>query len=139
MKKIIFISLLFICLFPSKINAETYTGSASISLSYDIAPSYSVKMPKTIDISNNSTTFFYYVSGDIYADQTLQVLFDNEAYISNANNSCKVLISQSKTNFASYEINNSYSQHYGIISHQTLDSGKWFGVLNVVISLIGGA
>lgn len=138
MKKIL-LSLLLINIFALNVNADTYTGSTSISLSYDIKPTYSVKIPKVVNVSNNITTFSYYVNGDIYADQTLQVLFDKETTISNANSSCKVYISQSKTDYAANELNDSYCQQQVQISHANLDSGKWFGKLNVVISLIGGA
>ena len=138
MKKIL-LSLLLINIFALNVNADTYTGSTSISLSYDIKPTYSVKIPKTVNVSNNITTFSYYVNGDIYADQTLQVIFDKETTISNANSSCKVYISQSKTDYAANELNDSYCQQQVQISHANLDSGKWFGKLNVVISLIGGA
>lgn len=138
MKKIL-LSLLLINIFALNVNADTYTGSTSISLSYDIEPTYSVKIPKVVNVSNNITTFSYYVNGDIYADQTLQVLFDKETTISNANSSCKVYISQSKTDYAANELNDSYCQQQVQISHANLDSGKWFGKLNVVISLIGGA
>ena len=138
MKKIL-LSLLLINIFALNVNADTYTGSTSISLSYDVEPTYSVKIPKIVNVSNNITTFSYYVSGDIYADQTLQVLFDKETIISNANSSCKVYISQSKTDYAANELNDSYCQQQVQISHANLDSGKWFGKLNVVISLIGGA
>ena len=138
MKKIL-LSLLLINILALNVNADTYTGSTSISLSYDIEPTYSVKIPKVVNVSNNITTFSYYVSGDIYADQTLQVLFDKETTISNVNSSCKVYISQSKTDYAANELNDSYCQQQVQISHANLDSGKWFGKLNVVISLIGGA
>ena len=138
MKKIL-LSLLLINIFALNVNADTYTGSTSISLSYDVEPTYSVKIPKIVNVSNNITTFSYYVNGDIYADQTLQVLFDKETTISNTNSSCKVYISQSKTDYAANELSDSYSQQQVQISHANLNSGKWFGKLNVVISLIGGA
>lgn len=138
MKKIL-LSLLLINIFALNVNADTYTGSTSISLSYDIEPTYSIKIPKVVNVSNNITTFSYYVNGDIYADQTLQILFDKETTISNANSSCKVYISQSKTDYTANELNDSYCQQQVQISHANLDPGKWFGKLNVVISLIGGA
>ena len=138
MKKL-FISLLLINILSFQINAETYTGSTSISLTYDIEPTYSVKIPKTIDISSNTTHFQYYISGDIYADQTLQVLFDKQTTIYNANSSYKVSISQSKTIFYANELTTAYKSYDASISHESLTPGKWFGTLNVVISLIGGA
>lgn len=137
MKKLL-LSLLLINIFALEVSAETYTGSASISLSYDIEPTYSVKVPKVVDVSNETTTFSYYVSGDIYADQTLQVLFDEQTTIYSSNSSCKVYISQDKTEFPYNQLSTSYGQHTCIITHDKLDSGKWYGSLNLVISLIGG-
>ena len=138
MKKL-FISLLLINILSFQINAETYTGSTSISLTYDIEPTYSVKIPKTIDISSNTTHFQYYISGDIYADQSLQVLFDQETTIYSSNSSCKVYISQDISQFAANQLTDTYVPYKCRIIHNKLESGKWFGSLNVVISLIGGA
>lgn len=138
MKKLIIITLL-LSLLTQNISAETYTGSTSISLSYEDLPKYSVKIPKTIDVSKNQTSFNYYVSGDIYADQTLQVLFDDEVILYSANTTCKVYISQSKSIFEYSELSSDYITCSASISHDSLDSGKWTGQLNVVISLTGGA
>ena len=138
MKKLL-LSLLLINIFAFNVSAETYTGSTSISLAYDKEPTYSVKVPKVVDVTNNTTTFTYYVSGDIYADQSLQVLFDQETTIYSANGSCKVYISQDKTDFTYDELTSSYSNHTCTLTHNKLDSGKWYGSLNLVISLIGGA
>ena len=76
MKKLLF-SLFLINLFVSGVNAQTYTGNCSISLNAQVNPYYSIKIPKTINVQNNETTFEYYICGDIYADQTLKVEFDD--------------------------------------------------------------
>lgn len=137
MKKLL-ISLLLLNIFILDINAETYSNSYSISLSYNVYPTYKIKLPKTIDISDEETNFEYFVCGDIYADQTLEVLFDSQTQISSFDKTCNVYISQSKTNFTCNELTNSYTKYIGTITHEELSSGTWNGQLNVVISLIGG-
>lgn len=137
MKKII-ISLLLISIFTTSINADTYTGTSSISLSYSYLPSYSVKIPKKLNISNNATTFNYYVSGDIYFDSYLQVLFDKETTIYCGDKNAIVYIHQDKTLWSQDELSSSYQEYSAYISHDTLSSGLWHGELNMVISLVGG-
>lgn len=135
MKKLLSI-LLILCLYANNIYAETYTGNTSISLSYSKLPCYSIKIPKLLDISQNNTSFNYYVSGDIYADQTLQVLFSDVTQIQNEDKTCKVYISQEKDLFTPNELNNNH-KYCAYISHANLSPGKWHGNLNVVISLTG--
>lgn len=137
MKKLI-ISIFLINIFMTSVNAETYTGDSCISLSYDYLPSYSVKIPKKINISNNSTTFNYYVSGDIYFDSYLQVLFDKETTIYCNDKSAIVNTNQDKTLWSHDELSSSYQKYSACISHDALNSGQWHGELNVVISLVGG-
>lgn len=136
MKKLL-LTILLINTFILNIDAESYNANYSISLSYNLAPTYSVKIPKTLDISNNNTSFNYYVCGDIYADSVLQVKFDEEVTITNSNTSKKAYISQNKTNFKQNELTSDYAQYSASITHDNLSSGKWQGQLNVVISLIG--
>lgn len=137
MKKL-FISLVIINLFVFKVNADTYQSSSSIFLSYNVEPTYSIMIPKKINVSSNDTYFNYYVSGDIYADYTLRVLFDDSALLSNGNSTCEVYLTQEKTDFTQNELTNSYVQYTALISHTPLGSGNWTGELNVTISLIGG-
>lgn len=138
MKKLL-ISILLVSLFASNAYAETYSGNFSISLSYNKQPTYAVKIPRTIDVSNNTTSFNYYVSGDIYADQSLQVLFDSNTTLYSQNNTCNIQISQAKSIFKQDELTKDYVKYDAVITHQKLTSGSWTGELNMVISLIGGA
>ena len=137
MKKLL-ITLLLINIFTPNINAETYEENYSISLSYSVEPTYSVKIPKKIDVSNNNTVFEYYVCGDIYADQILQVKFDEQTTISNSKQTINVYITQEKSNFVMSELSNNYNKYTALITHNDLSTGNWSGQLNVVISLIGG-
>ena len=121
-----------------KVNAETYSNDFSISLTYDIQPTYSVKIPKTLDVSNNQTQFTYYVCGDIYADQTLQVQFAKQTTIYYDSQTCNLNISQEKTVFLPNELSKNYASYQATISHEKLSPGSWYGELSLVISLIGG-
>lgn len=138
MKKL-FISLLLISLFATTINAETYTCNYSISLSMNVEPTYSVKFPKCIDVSNNVTYFNYLVCGDIYADQILEIDFDKETKIYSSNRYCSVYISPDKTVFTSNELNSNYDSYGVTLTHGELEAGKYTGKITVVISLVGGA
>ena len=125
--------------FTINVNAETYTNTHSISLSYNVEPHYSVKMPKVLDVSDNTTVFTYYVKGDIYADQSLQVLFDESTFlIDQNNNSCNVYTSQDDVYFDSTQLGSSYIPSSVTISHEQLFAGVWHGQLNVLITLVGG-
>lgn len=136
MKKIFLILLLAICT-TKTIQADEYgnEGTYSISLSCTSLPSYSVKIPTSIDISNPNTTLTFYVKGDIYADQELSVVFDSTATISCANKNETAYISQDKSSWNYSQLTNTYNDSSISISHNDLSAGKWSGILNVVISL----
>lgn len=138
MKKIL-IALLLINLFAVEVDGQTFTGNTSISVSYDVEPTYSVKIPKTIDITNPTTSFNYYVLGDIYADQVLNVVFDSSTTVSNNSNSYNVDIAQEKAIWEYSELTNTYKQYEATISHQTFSAGNYVGQLNVSIYLTGGS
>ena len=137
MKKLL-IYLLLISSFIKTAYAETYEGNATISLSYSVSPSYTVKLPKKVNITNNTTCFKYSVSGDIYADQTLKILFDKQATIYCGNSNHKVNVVQEKSEWSYSQLTNSLIEYEVTITHTDLASGNWHGNLNVVISLIGG-
>ena len=138
MKKIL-IALLLINLFAVEVDGQTFTGNTSISVLYDVEPTYSVKIPKTIDITNPTTSFNYYVLGDIYADQVLNVVFDSNTTVSNNSNSYNVDIAQEKAIWEYSELTNTYKQYEATISHQTFSAGNYVGQLNVSIYLTGGS
>ena len=138
MKKIL-IALLLINLFAVEVDGQTFTGNTSINVSYDVEPTYSVKIPKTIDITNPTTSFNYYVLGDIYADQVLNVVFDSSTTVSNNSNSYNVDIAQEKVIWEYSELTNTYKQYEATISHQTFSAGNYVGQLNVSIYLTGGS
>ena len=136
MKKII-LSLLLCILFISDINGETITliSDNTISLSYDIAPTYSVVLPNTIDITNNKSEFNFTVSGDIYADTYLEIIFDQCTYISSEKDNIEVAINQTKTNFTYEELSNSNINSSITLNHNDLKAGNYQGYLNLTITL----
>ena len=136
MKKII-LSLLLCILFISDINVETIThiSDNTISLSYDIAPTYSVVLPNTIDITNNKSEFNFTVSGDIYADTYLEIIFDQCTYISSEKDNIEVTINQAKTKFTYGELSNSNINSSITLNHNDLKAGNYQGYLNLTITL----
>ena len=136
MKRII-LSLLLCILFINGVNGETIThiSDSTISLSYDIAPTYSVILPNTIDISNNVSEFNFTVSGDIYADTYLEIIFNQSTYISSEKDNIEVTINQAKTNFTYDELNNSNINSSITLNHNDLKAGDYLGYLNLTITL----
>ena len=137
MKKIL-LSLLLQCLFFNQISAESYENVYSIPLIYDNNPSYSVKIPKSINVSSNNTYFMYYVRGDIYADECLNIKFDEETYICSNDASIKLDVNQDKSIWSYDELTSEYVSYMCNVVHEDLRPGSYLGSLNVVISLIGG-
>lgn len=139
MKRILF-SLLFINLLSVTCYAQDCSdeGNYSISLTYVKGPDYTVRIPKTVDVIEPNTTMYFYVKGDIYADQTLEVVFDASTIISYNGTSIPVTVSQSKRSWTCSELRDSYVSSSVSISHQQLNAGTWVGYMNVAISLQGG-
>ena len=139
MKRILF-SLLIINLLSVTCYGQDCSndGDYSIALTYANEPSYTVKIPTTVDVSQNNTIMYFYVKGDIYADQTLEVIFDTSAFISYNNRNIPVTVSQNKSSWTYSELSDSYVSSSVSISHQQLNAGTWFGYMNVAISLQGG-
>ena len=133
MKKIL-LSLLIFSLIEFDIYGETYT----IPLTYQVSPTYTVTVPKTVDISSNETSFNFSVSGDIYLDYKLEVLFQNNTTITNGINTVTVNVSQNKDTFTYIDLLNNTSTSVNL-SHQELNSGTWTGTLNILITLKEGA
>lgn len=133
MKKLLLSLLLF-----SLISFDTYGESYTIPLSYLVSPTYIVSVPKSIDVSNNETSFSFSVSGDIYYDYQLEVKFASNTTITSGNYSSIINVNQDKTLFNCDDLfNKSYGNVY--LSHDYLHSGTWSGELNLLITLKEGA
>ncbi|MBQ3295896.1 MAG: hypothetical protein IJH00_05415 [Erysipelotrichaceae bacterium] len=139
MKKVL-LSLLLFHMFTMVCTAQDYTdeGNYTVSMIYTKAPSYTVKLPKTVNVINENTIMDFYVKGDIYADQTLSIVFA-DTYISCNDRSIPVTVSQSKNSWTCSELNEDYMRSSVSISHTKLSAGTWFGYMNVAISLQGGS
>lgn len=114
-------------------------GSYVINLSCDIAPTYTVKIPKKIDVSGNRTIMTFYVRGDIYADQCLDVIFDRSTVISDRVSNIPISVEQDKQSWSYSELNDDYTSSQIILTHTTLKAGRWNGHLDVRISLRGAS
>lgn len=138
MKKLL-ISLLLLSTFSNNIYALEYTGNFNISLSCDIKPSYSIKLPTSIDVVNNDTSFDYYVKADIQNNQVLKIVFDSYTTIKNSNNeTINVDVMQNKNSWLCSELSNTYQKYAITLNHEALPAGTWSGDLNIMITLTGG-
>ena len=140
MRRILF-SLLFINLLCFHCYGEDYSddGEYTITLSCINAPSYTIRIPETVDVSQENTIMYFYVKGDIYADQTLNVVFESPTALSNNGRIIPVTVSQNKNSWSYNELYDSYTGYSILISHQQLSAGTWSGYMNVAISLQGGS
>lgn len=139
--KRIFISLLLLNIFYVTCLSEDHTseGTYSVSLRCENAPSYMIRIPESVDVSNENTIMYFYVKGDIYADQTLNIVFDDTTSLSCNGISIPVNVSQNKDTWSYNELSASYSGSSVSISHQRLSAGTWEGYIDVAISLQGGS
>lgn len=133
MKKIL-ISLILLSLISFNVYGESYT----IPLNYQVLPTYTVSVPKVVDVSRDETSFVFTVSGDIYLDNTLEVVFVDNATISNGTNSTNINVEQDKNTFTCNELINTYTGTV-TLNHKPLKSGNWSGELIVLIALKEGA
>jgi len=139
MKKLLYslllINLLFVKVYGDDFNSD---GDYTINLNYIKAPSYTVKIPRIVNVTNENTTMNFYVKGDIYADQKLSVIFDSTTTLSSGNKTIPVNIVQTKNSWLCLELTDSFQSSSIVISHNKLSAGTWSGQLNVSISLQGG-
>jgi len=131
MKKLLTI-LILLNLFTNNITAlETKT----VTIVHNVEPSYSVLIPKKLDVTRETTTLDFKVKGDIYADQLLKVIFEDETTITNGRKDLLLTINQEESGFDYQELANGYISSSIEITHASLSSGKWSGQLNVYIYL----
>lgn len=138
MKKLL-CALLLINLFAIPAAAEDYDdeGNYTINLVCTKGPSYAIRMPKTINVANETSVLTFYVKGDLYGDQRLSIVFDKSTTLSNSKTSVPVTISQDKSSWSYSELSDEYVSSSVIITHTALSAGNWNGRLGVNISLQG--
>lgn len=136
MKVLIATLLIFISMInPIKADEYSNNGTYIINLSCNKAPSYSVKIPKSVSIENTSTQLDFEVKGDLYNTQNLNIVFDSSTYLTYGTKTELVTIHQTKSSWTNQELSNNYLPSYITITHNPLSAGNWTGTLNVTIQL----
>ena len=134
MKKILLLTnLLFIPLF-----LEPDTQDFEITFLCHKPPTYCVKLPTKLDITRRDTSFEYYVKGDIYGDQILNVEFEPECSINNFKNDYLVQVYVDKSTWSAIDLTTDYTSSTVRLSHDELPSGNYSGELCIKIYLQEG-
>lgn len=123
---------------PALADTITTTGTKTASVDYSRDSSFTVTIPKNIEIDKKSKTGTYEisVSGDIKANETLSVSPNSKVSMTDttSQNNVDVDVTQTKSSFNYSDVaNNSITT--GQIDGSNLTSGIWEGTLNFSISL----
>jgi hypothetical protein len=123
---------------PALADTITTTGTKTASVDYSRDSSFTVTIPKNIEIDKKSKTGTYEisVSGDIKANETLSVSPNSKVSMTDttSQNNVDVDVTQIKSSFNYSDVaNNSITT--GQIDGSNLTSGIWEGTLNFSISL----
>lgn len=106
-----------------------------ISLNYEKQPTYTVKIPKRINITNNECQFEYFYKGDIYANQELHICFPNIASISDGIRNIEIDVVQDNKVYTYTNLTSDYQSDIVTLSHDDLPAGNYTGELCVEIYL----
>lgn len=123
---------------PALAETITTTGTKTASVDYSRDSSFTVTIPKNIEIDKKSKigTYEILVSGDIKANETLSVSPNSKVSMTDttSQNNVDVDVTQTKSSFNYSDVaNNSITT--GQIDGSNLTSGIWEGTLNFSISL----
>lgn len=123
---------------PALADTITTTGTKTASVDYSRDSSFTITIPKNIEIDKKSKTGTYEisVSGDIKANETLSVSPNSKVSMTDttSQNNVDVDVTQIKSSFNYSDVaNNSITT--GQINGSNLTSGIWEGTLNFSISL----
>ena len=123
---------------PALADTITTTGTKTASVGYSRDSSFTVTIPKNIEIDKKSKkgTYEILVSGDIKANETLSVSPNSKVSMTDttSQNNVDVDVTQTKSSFNYSDVaNNSITT--GQIDGSNLTSGIWEGTLNFSISL----
>lgn len=123
---------------PALADTITTTGTKTASVDYSRDSSFTVTIPKNIEIDKKSKigTYEILVSGDIKANETLSVTPDAEVSMTEttSHSSVNATVTQTKSSF-NYSDVASNSTTDGTINGSSLTSGIWNGTLNFAINL----
>lgn len=133
---------------PSAIFAEEQevsTNQTTVELIANKASAYTVKLPKTFDVSNNSSEFKVFAKGDISADESLVIAVGDGQHVlkdvveaSSKQYELTVTVDDGTITFENLPLTN-YSQDVFAtftITHDSLLAGSYSYVLPVVISIV---
>jgi len=147
MKKILMLMCVAMLLsVPNNVFAETdeeVTGNdATVSLIAAKASSYTVKLPKTVDVTDNTKTFDIFAKGDISADKQLVVTCQQtglylEDVVPGSNKRMPISASISDGTFTYDALAGDYTQRKAVvtITHESLPAGNFHCDLPVTITL----
>ena len=123
---------------------EVVSDSATVQLTASKASSYKVKLPQTVDVSNNSTTFNVYAKGDIAFNQKITVSVGEGDHIlkdilvdSLKQVDLTVNVSNGDFLFETLGVDNYSQEKYATftVTHDTLSAGSYAYSLPIVIEL----
>ena len=121
---------------------EIATDSAEIALTATKASSYTVKLPKTLDVSKDETTFAILAQGDV--DGAYELAFEEtnagSNKISDASGRASALTLTVTVGSAIHgeDIGATYNSQKGssvTIKHSAIVAGSWAGILPILIKL----
>ena len=148
MKKILsvlFVSLLCLCM-PSAIFAdedEEISGdNATVTLIASKASAYTLRLPRTVDVSLNSKSFDVYAKGDIWADKKLDVTVSAGDHklsdvVSGGKADVAIDVNVANGSFASNELSADYTNRKATftVTHADLAAGNYSCELPLTIAL----
>lgn len=140
MKKL-FISLLLINLLSIYINADQYDedGTYTVSVTYSKSPTYLIRIPESVDVSSDTSSFYLQIKGDIYAGQSVSAIFQQTANLyDEAGRYFTVTVVQEKSSWSYSELSDTYQPTRVSLAHTSINAGSWQGSLILTISLQGG-
>ena len=156
MKKILTITLTLLLmlivptgLFADEVTVNTntqneLTETGNVSLYASITSTYSLLVPKTVEVSNNEKTFNVYAKGDLDPTKQLEVNYQSGTYAlsntaqSDAHENVSLNISVANNTFTVTDLTGTYnSDKYTTftISHASLKAGSYNATLPITISL----
>lgn len=148
--KLVKAALVMICvsLFPLTAFAEdveaTTNGTQNVELYANVVSSYTVKLPRKVDVKNNETSFEIEIKGDIAGDEKLTVTVPESASLLetavNSHNSIALTVANEKNVFTYSDLKSDYvsggdGSSTVSITHSTIPAGNWSVNLPIVIAL----
>lgn len=131
---------------PVAVSAEEVSysdpGDKTVELTAEAVSSYTVKLPKSVDVSQTSTTFDVKVAGDIAGDEKITLTMTDGALKetnagsqpSHADVNYTVTYGENKSQEYLWDDIDTEKVDQATIDHAKLPAGSWTGTLNVNIA-----